>query len=88
MKPVRTAARVMLSAIFISSGTKVLLDPDSKAETAGRVTERVGPLMERIDPRLPSDTRTLIRLSRYGVHAGLRGAALLAAQELERERAA
>lgn len=31
-------------------------------------------------------TRTLIRLSRYGVYAGLRGAALLAGQELELEQ--
>ena len=85
MKPVRTAARVMLSAIFISSGTKVLLDPDSKAETAGRVTERVGPLLERIDPRLPSDTRTLVRLKAGAdVVAGL----LLATGHLTRPAAA
>jgi uncharacterized membrane protein YphA (DoxX/SURF4 family) len=85
MKPVRTAARVMLSAIFISSGTKVLLDPDSKAEAAGRVTDRVGPLMERIDPRLPSDTRTLIRLKAGAdVVAGL----LLATGHLTRPSAA
>ena len=43
MKPVRTAARVMLSAIFVASGAKILLNPDSKAEVAGRVTDRVGP---------------------------------------------
>jgi len=62
MKPVRTAARVMLSAIFVSSGIRVLLDPDSRAETAGRVTNRVGPWIEKVDPRLPSDTRTLLRI--------------------------
>ena len=85
MKPVRTAARVMLSAIFISSGTKVLLDPDSKAETAGRVTDRVGPLMERMDPRLPSDTRTLVRVKAGAdVVAGL----LLATGRLTRPAAA
>lgn len=62
MKPVRTAARVMLSAIFVSSGIRVLLDPDSRAETAGRVTDRVGPWIEKVDPRLPSDTRSLLRI--------------------------
>ena len=62
MKPVRTAARVMLSAIFVSSGIRVLLDPDSRAETAGPVTNRVGPWIEKVDPRLPSDTRTLLRI--------------------------
>jgi putative oxidoreductase len=62
MKPLRTAARVMLSAIFVTSGTKVLLNPDSKADAAARVTDRIGPLLEKIDPRLPTDTRTLVRL--------------------------
>jgi len=52
----------MLSAIFVSSGIKVLLDPDSRAEPAGRVTDRVGPWIEKVDPRLPSDTRTLVRI--------------------------
>ena len=85
MKPLRTAARVMLSAIFISSGTKILLNPDSKAETAGRVTDRVGPLLEKIDPRLPTDTRTLVRLKAGSdVVAGL----LLATGHLTRPAAA
>jgi putative oxidoreductase len=72
MKPVRTAARVMLSAIFVSSGIKVLLNPDSRAESASRVTDRVGPLIEKLDPRLPSDTRSLVRLKAgVDVAAGL-----------------
>jgi putative oxidoreductase len=72
MKPVRTAARVMLSAIFVSSGIKVLLKPDSRAESASRVTDRVGPLIEKLDPRLPSDTRSLVRLKAgVDVAAGL-----------------
>jgi uncharacterized membrane protein YphA (DoxX/SURF4 family) len=72
MKPVRTAARVMLSAIFVSSGIKVLLNPDSRAESASRITERVGPLIEKMDPRLPSDTRSLVRLKAgVDVAAGL-----------------
>ncbi|HET6531041.1 MAG TPA: DoxX family membrane protein [Actinoplanes sp.] len=85
MKPVRTAARVMLSAIFVSSGIKVLLNPDSRVEPASRVTDRVGPLLEKMDPRLPSDTRSLVRLKAgVDVAAGL----LLATGHLTRPAAA
>lgn len=85
MKPVRTAARVMLSAIFVSSGVKILMDPAAKAETAGRVTDRVGPLIERVDPRLPSDTVSLTRIKAgVDVVAGL----LLATGHLTRPAAA
>jgi putative oxidoreductase len=61
MKPVRTAARVMLSAIFVSSGVRVLIKPDSKVDAARRVTDRVGPTLEKINPRIPTDARTLVR---------------------------
>ncbi|MEU4214800.1 DoxX family protein [Actinoplanes sp. NPDC026623] len=62
MKPVRTAARAMLGAIFVVSGVRVVLNPDAKVDTAKQITDRVGPLIERVDPRLPSDARTLVRL--------------------------
>jgi uncharacterized membrane protein YphA (DoxX/SURF4 family) len=62
MKPVRTAARAMLSAIFVVSGVRVLIKPDSKVETARRVTDRVGPLLEKIDSRIPTDARSLVRI--------------------------
>jgi uncharacterized membrane protein YphA (DoxX/SURF4 family) len=75
----------MLSAIFVSSGVKVLLNPDSRTETAGRVTDRIGPLIEKVDPRLPSDTRTLVQLKAAAdVVAGL----LLATGHLTRPAAA
>jgi len=75
----------MLSAIFVSSGVKVLLSPDSRTETASRVTDRLGPLIEKVDPRLPSDTRTLVRLKAgTDVVAGL----LLATGHLTRPAAA
>jgi putative oxidoreductase len=61
MKPVRTAARVMLSAIFVSSGVRVLMKPDSKVDAARRVTDRVAPMLEKIDSRIPTDARTLVR---------------------------
>ncbi len=75
----------MLSAIFISSGVKILLNPDSKAEAAGRVTDRIGPLIEKVDPRLPSDTRTLTQIKAgVDVLAGL----LLATGHVTRPAAA
>jgi putative oxidoreductase len=75
----------MLSAIFISSGVKILLNPDAKAEAAGRVTDRIGPLIEKVDPRLPSDTRTLTQIKAgVDVVAGL----LLATGHVTRPAAA
>ena len=61
MKPVRTAARAMLASIFVISGVRVLLKPDAKVETAKNVTDRLVPLLEKIDPRIPTDARTLVR---------------------------
>ena len=47
----------MLSSIFVSSGVKILLNPDAKAEAAGRVTDRIGPLIEKVDPAPARPTR-------------------------------
>ncbi|MDT4990830.1 MAG: hypothetical protein QOH97_722 [Actinoplanes sp.] len=85
MKPVRTAARAMLASIFVVSGARILLDPDAKVPTAKRVTDRVGPLIAKIDPRLPTDARTLVRVKAAAdVTAGL----LLATGKLTRPAAA
>jgi putative oxidoreductase len=62
MKPVRTAARAALATIFVVSGVRTLLHPDTKVETARRVTDKVGPWLEKKDPRLPSDARTLVQV--------------------------
>ena len=61
MKPVRTVARAMLATIFVASGVRILIDPGSRVEAARRVTDRVGPLLEKIDPRIPTDATTLVR---------------------------
>jgi putative oxidoreductase len=85
MKPVRSAARAMLASIFVVSGAKILLKPDAKVESAQRVTDRVAPLIERVDPRLPTDARNLVRLKAgLDVAAGL----LLATGHLTRPAAA
>ncbi|MGA5305302.1 DoxX family membrane protein [Nucisporomicrobium flavum] len=62
MKPVRAAARAMLGAIFVVSGARIVLNPDSKVPAAKRVTDKVAPMIERMDPRLPSDARALVQL--------------------------
>ena len=72
MKPVRTAARAMLATIFVAGGVRVLIAPDSRVEAARRFTDRVGPLLERADPRIPTDARTLVRaMAATDVVAGL-----------------
>ncbi|GIF24985.1 putative membrane protein YphA (DoxX/SURF4 family) [Actinoplanes tereljensis] len=63
MKPVRTAARAMLASVFVISGVRILINPgDNRVEIARRVTDRVGPLLEKVDPRIPSDARSLVRI--------------------------
>lgn len=75
----------MLASIFVISGVRVLIDPDSRVDAAKRVTERIGPLIEKVDPRLPTDTRTLVRLKAgTDVAAGL----LLASGKVTRPAAA
>src|SRR3954468_1519547 len=85
MKPVRTAARAMLASIFVVSGAKILINPDSRVDTARRVTDKVGPLIEKVDTRLPTDARSLVQIkAALDVTAGL----LLATGHLTRPAAA
>jgi putative oxidoreductase len=63
MRPVRTAARAMLSAIFVASGVRAVANPEFLVPQAKQVTDRVAPLLEKADPRLPTDPRTLIRIN-------------------------
>lgn len=61
MKPVRTAARAMLSGIFVLSGARALANPEPFVDRAKRVTDHVAPLLEQTDSRLPADPATLVR---------------------------
>lgn len=63
MRPVRTTARAMLGAIFIVSGARAVAQPDQLAGRAKRVTDRIAPMIERVDPRLPTEARTLVQLN-------------------------
>jgi putative oxidoreductase len=85
MRPVRTAARALLGAVFVFSGARALANPEPLVPKAKRVTDRVGPLLEKADPRLPSDPRTLVRINGAAqVTSGL----LLASGRLARPAAA
>lgn len=63
MKPVRSAARALLSAVFVASGARAVANPAPMIDRAKKVTDRVVPLLERTDPRLPTDTATLVRIN-------------------------
>lgn len=63
MRPVRAAARTMLSAIFIASGASALANPKPFAPPAKRFTERVAPLLEKADSRLPTDAERLVQIN-------------------------
>ncbi|HEX8627095.1 MAG TPA: DoxX family protein [Catenuloplanes sp.] len=85
MKPVRSAARALLGAIFVASGARALANPEPLISRAKPVTDRLTPLLEKTDPRLPTDTRTLVRINgAVGVVGGL----LLATGRFRRPAAA
>jgi uncharacterized membrane protein YphA (DoxX/SURF4 family) len=63
MRPVRTAARAFLGATFVASGVRAVADPEALVAPAKRVTDQLTPLLERTDPRLPTDARTLVRIN-------------------------
>jgi uncharacterized membrane protein YphA (DoxX/SURF4 family) len=85
MRPVRTVARVLLSGIFVISGARSVANPAPFAVRAKRVTDRLNPLLERLDVPIPTDAETLVRVNGAAqVAAGL----LLATGHLTRPAAA
>jgi uncharacterized membrane protein YphA (DoxX/SURF4 family) len=53
----------MLAGIFVVSGAQALANPDSLAPRARRVTDRVAPTLTKINERVPTDARTLVRVN-------------------------
>jgi putative oxidoreductase len=53
----------MLGAIFVASGARALVHAEQLAARAKLVTDRVAPLLEKTDPRLPTEPRTLVQLN-------------------------
>jgi uncharacterized membrane protein YphA (DoxX/SURF4 family) len=63
MRPVRAAARALLGAIFITSGARTYVNPERLVPRAKPLTDRVGPMLTKVSPRMPTDARSLVRLS-------------------------
>ena len=63
MRPVRTAARTLLSGILVISGARAVADPDALTPRVKPLMDRIAPLIERVDPRLPTDTRAMVRVN-------------------------
>src|SRR4051812_40060084 len=63
MRPVRAAARAMLSGIFVISGARAMTNPEPFVARAKPMTDRVAPLLARADPRIPTDTASLVRVN-------------------------
>lgn len=63
MRPVRGVARALLGGLFIASGVQALLKPDRYAAQAEPLAESVAPLLEAVDPRLPTEPKTLVRVN-------------------------
>lgn len=63
MSLVRLVARPMLASVFVVQGIAKVRAPDKLAERAKPVTDRLTPLIQERAPQLPSDARSLIRIS-------------------------
>jgi uncharacterized membrane protein YphA (DoxX/SURF4 family) len=63
MTVVRTAARAMLAAIFVSSGVDAIINPERLAPKAKPVTDRVAPLLRRTSPLLPTEAVPLVQIN-------------------------
>jgi uncharacterized membrane protein YphA (DoxX/SURF4 family) len=70
MRPVRAAARALLGALFVTSGARTLARPDAMVPRAKLVTDRLGPALERVSPRVPTDPRSLVLLNAAAQVAG------------------
>ncbi len=53
----------MLSAIFVASGARAVANPAPMVDRARRITDPLTPALENLDPRIPTDTTTLVRLN-------------------------
>ncbi|GAB3795086.1 DoxX family protein [Micromonospora zhanjiangensis] len=51
----------MLSGIFVISGARAVSNPEALVAKAKPVTDRVSPLLAKVDPRLPTEPASLIR---------------------------
>ncbi|HZD96759.1 MAG TPA: DoxX family protein [Micromonosporaceae bacterium] len=63
MTPMRTAARAMLASVFVASGVNAVKNPAKLALRAKKVTDQVGPKLQQIHPKIPTDAETMVRVN-------------------------
>ena len=59
----RTAARAMLASVFVASGVNAVQNPAKLALRAKKVTDQVGPKLQQIHPKIPTDAETMVRVN-------------------------
>jgi uncharacterized membrane protein YphA (DoxX/SURF4 family) len=72
MTLVRLIARPLLAAPIVARAWRVTLDPDPVVPGATPVAQQVAPLVKKVAPAAPTDTRTLVRVT-SGVQLGAGG---------------
>jgi len=85
MTPVRSLARALLGGVFIAAGAQAILKPARYTDRAQPLADRVGPLISKVDERLPTTTEALVRINGA---AQLGGGLLLATGTAPRPAAA
>jgi len=51
----------MLASLFVVDGVRHFMNPEAKVESARWILDKVGPMLEKADPRIPTDPRTIVR---------------------------
>lgn len=52
-----------MGGIFIAAGAQALLKPGRYAAQAAPLADQVAPLIEKVDPRLPTEAKTLVQVN-------------------------
>jgi uncharacterized membrane protein YphA (DoxX/SURF4 family) len=63
MSLVRLIARPLLAAPLVARGSRIFLDPDPVVPAADPVAQKVAPAIHKVTTAVPTDTRTLVRMT-------------------------
>jgi putative oxidoreductase len=63
MRPVRGLARALLGGLFVAAGSQALLRPGRYAAQAEPFADKVAPLLNQIDERIPTEAKTLVQIN-------------------------
>jgi uncharacterized membrane protein YphA (DoxX/SURF4 family) len=53
----------MLATVFVVSGVNAVKNPAKLAPRAKKMTDRLGPALRQVHPKIPTDTETLVRFN-------------------------